>query len=712
MASTSPRLTRNLLYEPLATQTHIRLLRRLNSDDNGLIPCPHFYFESYDLPSSPEFTALSYTWGSCMESEDADNHSDEKVYTVECNGQLCSVTENLFDFLSTIMQDFLWIDALCINQQDNDEKAIQVSLMGQIYAAANIVIMWLGKDTSDLSEFLFLHDKFLPELDNRDIDVFKQSIWDLSFIREIGIESAEQWRSYWTAYYRFYQRRRFFYRAWIVQEYVLGRRQIFFCGGTALHPNQMIRLLLYINNSAWGQDMGYLDLDFTKQTNPMSTFLSVRGAVFDEREDSREFQVTQGGLDGAWLRRTFESVSGAITPEARWFCFLSLLIDRVRPLSATDPRDKIYSILGLANLHLPKSLPRSVHPNYHIAFQEVYTSVSGQIAQSIPFLTVLSYVHDLPGRRNKGLPSWVPDYTYSSDCKPLVWLGEPDVMSLSGDETEHTQPISGGLYNASLANASSPSFREFLGDALVVTGAYFDKVEDVSDLLEKVFAPGGIFSPLNICGSINPVYKATGQSRTEALWRTLIADFHNGKHPAPQDISGAFRDYVMWILCHFLIFDISESQLLEGQHEYLKILDLLSDSDPSLVLPKSTEVLQRAFAIRAGFQEVLRIRPSRQQTFSLLPRGQADRFDQTSSQTMVNRSLYRTSNGYLGLGPASAQKGDEIWLINGALVPFIMRRQVNQEALMLVGESYLHGFMHGEMLTPELRTRINKVHIV
>ena len=63
------------------------------------------------------------------------------------------------------------------------------------------------------------------------------------------------------------------------------------------------------------------------------------------------------------------------------------------------------------------------------------------------------------------------------------------------------------------------------------------------------------------------------------------------------------------------LFDISESQLLEGQHEYLKILDLLSDSDPSLVLPNSTEVLQHAFAIRDEFQEVLRIRPGRQQTF-------------------------------------------------------------------------------------------------
>jgi hypothetical protein len=79
---------------------------------------------------------------------------------------------------------------------------------------------------------------------------------------------------------------------------------------------------------------------------------------------------------------------------------------------------------------------------------------------------------------------------------------------------------------------------------------------------------------------------------------------------------------------------------------------------------------------------------------------------------MVNRSLYRTSNGHLGLGPASTQKGDEIWLIHGALVPFVKRPHLNQEALMLVGETYLHGFMHGEMLTPELSTRVNKVHIV
>jgi len=712
MTDPSVRPTRGLQYERLASPTHIRLLRRLGSDNSGQIPCHRFEFESHNLPSSPDFTALSYTWGSCVEIGGSNENNEEQEYLVECNGQRHPVTENLFDFLNTVGQDFLWIDALCINQKDDDEKADQVSLMGQIYAAAHIVIMWLGNDTSDLDEFVFLHDKFLPELDQRGMDVYGQSLWDLAFLKEIGIDSVEQWQSYWLAYFRFYRRRRFFSRAWIVQEYVLGRNQIFFCGRTALHPNQMIRLSYYMTGSAWGQDIAYLDFDVPNMVLfPMEEFSGIRGTVFEEREDSRDFRVTKGGVEGVWLRRIFESVSGATTPEARWFCFLLLLVERIRSLSATDPKDKIYSILGLANLQLPKSLPPPIRPNYRLSTEEVYTSVSAQIIQSIPFLTLLSCVQELPEHRNQNLQSWVPDYSCERQCTPLVWLGGKETQSLSGDETEHTQPVPGSIYNTSLANASVPSFREICGDALVVTGAYFDRVEEVSDMLEKVSVRGGIFTLLKLCTHLDPVYTATGQPRIEALWRTMIADVDDGKCPAPDNIGECFRDFIMCILCHCLTYYRSESQLIRGG---LQVLDVLHDSEPSSALPKSSEVLQRTAALHDEFQEVLRTEPNRFQTLSLFlqSRDYAYRFLSIAGQVGTNRSLYRTSNGYLGLGPCSAMEGDEIWLLRGALVPFVMRRHTNQGSIRLVGESYLHGFMQGEMLTPELEARIEKISIL
>lgn len=190
---------RKSIYNPLPSSTYIRLLRRLPTDEAAIPSLLRLYLEDYDLPLAPEFTALSYTWGPCI----CNSNPSNEEFRVECNGELLVVTENLFDFLECCRQDFLWIDALCINQKDLNERAAQVSMMGKIYAAANSVIMWLGKDTSDLEEFTFLHGRFLQEYDKSDINHSTQdvSLWDLPFLREIGVETKERWREYWTAYF-------------------------------------------------------------------------------------------------------------------------------------------------------------------------------------------------------------------------------------------------------------------------------------------------------------------------------------------------------------------------------------------------------------------------------------------------------------------------------------------------------------------------------
>lgn len=44
----------------------------------------------------------------------------------------------------------LWIDAICINQKDTDEKNIQIPLMGDIYKTASQVVVWLGASTPEI----------------------------------------------------------------------------------------------------------------------------------------------------------------------------------------------------------------------------------------------------------------------------------------------------------------------------------------------------------------------------------------------------------------------------------------------------------------------------------------------------------------------------------------------------------------------------------
>ena len=60
-----------------------------------------------------------------------------------------------------------------------------------------------------------------------------------------------------------------------------------------------------------------------------------------------------------------------------------------------------------------------------------------------------------------------------------------------------------------------------------------------------------------------------------------------------------------------------------------------------------------------------------------------------------SRRIFRTRENYLGNGPRSIRPGDQVWILAGAKIPFILRPQENGK-YVLVGDSYVHGIMHGE----------------
>ncbi|KAJ3940350.1 uncharacterized protein N0V96_009344 [Colletotrichum fioriniae] len=88
------------------------------------------------------YTALSYTWGP--------NVFDE---TIECEGHVKNITKSLALALRAFRQEHssvvMWIDQICINQDDNEEKAQQIPLMSRIYQNAMNTVIWLGESTSN-----------------------------------------------------------------------------------------------------------------------------------------------------------------------------------------------------------------------------------------------------------------------------------------------------------------------------------------------------------------------------------------------------------------------------------------------------------------------------------------------------------------------------------------------------------------------------------
>lgn len=117
----------------------IRLLRILPSaNENSQIECRLSTHSVLNSGTSHHFEALSYVWGS--------KNSGCPIYL---DGHEFTVKANLYAALSHLRDQFVdrvvWVDAICINQDDKNERGKQVQSMAKIYAKASRVVVWLGE---------------------------------------------------------------------------------------------------------------------------------------------------------------------------------------------------------------------------------------------------------------------------------------------------------------------------------------------------------------------------------------------------------------------------------------------------------------------------------------------------------------------------------------------------------------------------------------
>jgi hypothetical protein len=121
---------------------HIRLLaiHAPTNPDNDSEPVLATIFVA-DLDDSPSFSALSYTWGPPALATESK--------TIRCCDTDIRITDNCYaaivDLRRKLSTFMIWIDAICINQRDDVEKAHQISLMKDIYPRAQPVYVWLGE---------------------------------------------------------------------------------------------------------------------------------------------------------------------------------------------------------------------------------------------------------------------------------------------------------------------------------------------------------------------------------------------------------------------------------------------------------------------------------------------------------------------------------------------------------------------------------------
>ncbi|KAL1877942.1 hypothetical protein Daus18300_002296 [Diaporthe australafricana] len=142
----------SIVYKPLDSKVDCTRFVEIESavDDEANISCKHVHIP---FGKRPKFVALSYVWGEGTARE-----------TILLNGAEFAVSKNLLSALRHLRRKvcndrLFWIDAICINQQDPEEKTRQVRIMGHIYERASSVIVWLGEGYSKYQPALTSIDK-------------------------------------------------------------------------------------------------------------------------------------------------------------------------------------------------------------------------------------------------------------------------------------------------------------------------------------------------------------------------------------------------------------------------------------------------------------------------------------------------------------------------------------------------------------------------
>lgn len=278
------------------SRKEIRLLRVSAIDDGSLITCQLMH---QSLEKEPRYSALSYHWGAPGE-----------LATIFVEGMEVQIRETLHCFLRRLASHInpitIWLDAICINQRDVDERNWQVSLMPEIYSTAESVYAWLGEGDADCIYAM----KYAHNLATNGAM--------LTAVPTAKIVSEYFERLFFLPYWS---------RVWVIQECVLAKQLWLLCSSQLIIWEDVA--------AAFDRLLDVSKIDGFPHAAP-------RDWLFRE---GREPEVQEDALAISRFLR-FKNARKAF-PTKR--SSLLELVQEFRHQHCTDPRDKFYGLLGLAN---------------------------------------------------------------------------------------------------------------------------------------------------------------------------------------------------------------------------------------------------------------------------------------------------------------------------------------------------------------------------
>ncbi|KAK2057321.1 hypothetical protein LY76DRAFT_617253 [Colletotrichum caudatum] len=558
------------------------------------------------------YDALSYRW--------QDPDIKETIFINGIGVSIMKYLENALRHLRYRDRELvIWADAICINQDDIDERNKQVALMRLIYSSAQLVKIWLGEPGPDTAAAMkLINDCFERQpAKDRVKRIFDDERGSTGLIELLG-------RDYWT-------------RMWMFQEIILSKAAEVHCG-------QLSARFLGIT---------YMD------------FAAARQDLWPGPAETPSWVVR--------LRRALLDIAQFTSTNYLQLEDMEKILLLTRRLNATDPRDKLFALLGTCKMapYLAIDYKKPVRDIY-VEFTRRYFETTGSLS-----LLMLAGWENPEGQTDIGLPSWTPDFRASRTAD--IYVGH-------------------SIENPSFANATKGTRFTAVAAAPPPPPCGGDQAGGLADSL--LVAEGLI---------LDTVQQTAPMAKSEGNLKQLIPAFdlaRPGRHPSGKPRFQAFCETAVFEIYGHREGDSAEKnrdrQDRREQHMlgFMRAMDTVGDGGGS-GFPRKPDgsvdfsALFGAEARRPGslarrYEDLEGSRPD-------VLEGHREAFVREFVYNAGKvSSMFATGGQYFGRCNHSVQPGDVLVLLFGCTFPMILRRA--QGGFRLVGAAYVSGLMHGELM--------------
>lgn len=618
------------VYEPLPDDHSIRILI-VEPESAG--PDLQTRLEVVDLDKDVAYETMSYTWG-----------DPKDQVPLRVRSQTVMIPQNLENALKRLRhadhRRYIWADAVCINQADLSERGQQVSIMRKIYSKARRVLVWLGQDKTNYAKLAFtticdIVRSWRPASNPNRFTSYKEAF-------EPRKEALSIDEDGWTALQAMFQTE-YFSRFWVIQELVLGQN------ATIIWGSHSVDWGLVGISAAWLLTRGW----------PTNQDWSISAAY-------NAFLIYVLPL----ARRSAISSFSKLDLSA-------VLATTMGKFKSTDPRDRIFALLGLPFSGNDPEKGTLVDPDYTAEVQSVYLSATKRmLAQDLNLRLLSAVQHGL--EIDTTSPSWLPKWDQSLFAEPLAlrqehgYYANAGELFIPGDDT----------FGAD-------------GKSLTLTGL---KVTTVSDVTAPFTAGQISFSGLPdkdrdamliILSYLNDKDRQVRASWSATLEKNTVPGFNDPEKQAE-------------FLAEYGGFRMAATNALPGKYGMRKSTEMLDgekmgvDNLGEFLIYWRERCTWDVEALRhddfKDFWAAVEKEESPYTTERAL----------CSMNAFLGRRVFHCEDGQLGIGPAAMRPGDVVTVLFGGIVPYVLRpldaagEDGSDQKWAFVGECIVPTLMQGQ----------------